>query len=714
MLNKISKLPQLYRYFGPGWLAFRAGYALRTRSGLLRRQTTPFAWAERPLQSWLRADCPADPEAYRAWRAQHGGRFLFASLPEYPEGWDTQSVIVQAGELLAGRWRYFEHSVYEVGFPPDWLLNPLTGQRLPSGRHWSQISDFGQGDIKFVWEPNRFAAVYTLVRAYAASGGQDERYPAAFWTLIEDWAARNPPHLGPNWKCGQETAFRVMAWCFGLYAFARSAYTTAARIAHLAAMIAAQAERIERNIGYARSQRNNHAVSEGVGLWTVGLLFPEFARADRWRDLGHRVIEAEMRRQVYDDGSYAQHSLNYHRVMLHDCLWALRLGEQNAAPLSGTVYDRFGRAVDFLAELVDPESGEVPNYGGNDSALVLPLNGCEVTDFRPAIQAGGYLRTRKRLLPPGAWDEDLLWLFGPEALRSAHQPRERAVIYEAPVGGYYTLRDAESWLMVRCAEYRDRPHHADQLHVDLWWRGVNVACDAGSYLYNGQPPWHNGLTTTTVHNTVSIDGLDQMTRASVFLWLDWAEGKAKRTVSPERGEIIYWEGEHNGYRRLADPVTHRRGILRLGGDTWLILDALDGAAMHHYRLHWLLPDFPYTAQACRLTLNTPAGEFFVQAGEFAGHGDWSAMRGDESTGVRGWRSRYYGYKEPALSLALEARGRAIRFWTLFSPHQASIMISGDSLTVAGPDGEAQIRLAGGTGLVRAVELAGGDRLEVEQ
>ena len=37
--------------------------------------------------------------------------------------------------------------------------------------------------------------------------------------------------------------------------------------------------------------------------------------------------------------------------------------------------------------------------------------------------------------------------------------------------------------MVRCHRYRDRQGQCDTLHVDLWWRGRNVLCDAGSYQY---------------------------------------------------------------------------------------------------------------------------------------------------------------------------------------------------------------------------------------
>ena len=74
------------------------------------------------------------------------------------------------------------------------------------------------GDLKFIWEPGRFASAYNLARAYWAIG--DDSYAETFWQLIESWEQSNPPNHGAHWKCGQETSLRIMAWCFALYAFA--------------------------------------------------------------------------------------------------------------------------------------------------------------------------------------------------------------------------------------------------------------------------------------------------------------------------------------------------------------------------------------------------------------------------------------------------------------------------------------------------------------
>src|SRR6185369_9740255 len=101
---------------------------------------------------------------------------------------------------------------------------------------------------------SRFGFAYALARAYWRTG--DEAHAEMFWRAAEDWRAKNPPQLGPNWKCGQETSFRVMAWCFALHALLDARATTASRVASLARMIAVSAERIAANFDYALSQRN--------------------------------------------------------------------------------------------------------------------------------------------------------------------------------------------------------------------------------------------------------------------------------------------------------------------------------------------------------------------------------------------------------------------------------------------------------------------------
>jgi len=673
-VNKLQVFTYLYRYFGPGWLAYRLGYALRIHSGWLRRQIPTTRWEEQPLAGFLADAGLADPHAYLEWRKSHAPKFFFdsadrAAFLSYFTQWDRDgaAAVHEADDLAEGNFRYFRHTPVQAGWLPNWHHNPFTGQSLPADRHWSQIDDFSQGDIKVIWDLSRFGFVYALVRAYWRTG--DEAYPERFWQLVEDWRVHNPPQRGANWKCGQETSFRLMAWSFGLHGFLDSSATTAERVSMLAQMIAVSGARIEANLRHALSQQNNHGISEGMGLWTAGLLFPEFQASSRWREKGRAVLESLGRDLIYEDGSFAQHSANYQRLALHDYLWAMRLGALNDQPFSQGLQERVQQAGEFLYQVQDEVSGRLPCLGHNDGSLILPLSNCDYQDYRPVIQAIHYLTTGTRRCGGGPWEEDLLWLFGPQAFQSTANSPAR-VDFQSRQGGFYSLRSKSGFAFTHCATYRHRPAHADTLNVDIWWRGQNMALDAGSYSYNAPPPWDNPFTHASVHNGVTVDGADPMVRAGRFLWLPWVKGTMLSWQRSLDCQEVHWVGEYDGYQRLPHPVRVRRGIQQLGDESWLIQDWLESDWEHTYRLQWLLPDLPYCwdEESGQLELDTPAGKYYVTM-HAPGKPVCTLVRADAHS-PRGWKSPYYYSREPALSLDCLVRAGSLTFWTLFGPKPA--------------------------------------------
>ena len=684
MLTKIKTLASLYGQLGFRWSAFRLAYAFRLRTGLIRLQTPQYKWSNRPLGTWLKKNIPSGIESYALWRKNHLPNFFdsVGARSPRPVSWNTQPAIDEAGKLLSGEIKYFSHQFYKTGFPPNWQSD--------THKHWSQISDDNviarralalpdeaipndeeiasppktksggsqrHVDIKYIWEPNRFAFVYTLVRAYSAT--QDEKYPQAFWTLIEDWAKHNPPNTGANWKDGQEISLRLIAWTFGYYAFIHSPLTTPQRIADFTVYVASQAERIYKNIDYAISTKSNHTISEAFGLWMVGLLFPELKDSRKYFSLGKKILEEEIK-QIFPDGSYSMYSLNYHRFILHIYLYMIRLSELNQSPISNLVLQKITSSINCLSNLIDSETGQIPFYGSNDGALVFPLNNCDFTDFRPLLQLGSYITKKEFLFESGAWDEDIFWLCGENALTLTLSQKERERL-PSPTGrrvgdegGTYVLHNTNSKAIIHCRDFKSRPSHADQLHVDLWIHGHNIACDAGTYLYSGEGIWRNGLAHTSAHNTVIVDDKDQMNMVSRFTWTNWSKGKVL-----QHNEKI-WQGEHDGYQ----PVIHQRKVLALENDRWLVIDNLSAKESHNYKLHWLLSDFPYVQKLNSILLSLESMKYKMQVGVLNGKGDLSIVRADKNS-TRGWRSRYYGQKEPAISVLLEANQGDAMFWTFF-------------------------------------------------
>jgi len=632
-------------------------YALRKGSGLLKCRHSAVSWNDVQLSKLMTPETPTDPHGFRAYLEDNAGRFFFkfgdfpaATLLGEITGEDgVARTLAVANDYCRGRFLYYSRYVKDLGQPVNWLINPFTGSQHHARSHWCDYPTFspGMGDMKDVWEPSRFACAFWLVRAYALTS--DEKYAAAFWRMFENWCRQNPPNRGPNWKCGQEAAVRVFAWCFALHGFWSAKATSSALVVDMVKMLALHADRIAGNIAYAVSQKNNHALTEAIGLLTVGMLFPQFRSAARWEATGRRILEREVRRQIYDDGSYVQHSMNYHRVMLHDCLWAVRLAELNEQPLSTELVRRVSLAGEFLQEMLDTECGGVPNYGANDGALVLPLSACDYRDYRPTVQAAHYLATRRRILANGPWDEMALWLYGTEALQS---PFDKVALTSRrfDAGGYYTLRSADSWCMIRCHTYRDRPSHVDPLHVDLWHKGVNLLSDSGTYKYYlpDEPTMERYFKNIAAHNTIEIDGRGPLELVSRFLWLPWPKAKCLEH-SEQR-----WCGEHYAYARSPWHVIHRRTVEYQSDSKWVIADELRGRGRHQIVLRWHLCDGRLTADVQQRRIGIERGGARVtMLVEGPDEMQMDVQQGvDNADDVSGWTSHYYSQREPRPTVRL--------------------------------------------------------------
>jgi asparagine synthase (glutamine-hydrolysing) len=377
----------------------------------------------------------------------------------------------------------------------------------------------------------------------------------------------------------------------------------------------------------------------------------------------------------------------------------IRLAELNQSPVSSLILNRVTASIDYLSQLIDPDNGQMPVYGSNDGALVLPLNNCDFTDYRPLLQLGSYVTKKQFLFESGPWDEDIFWFYGEQEISRAERSRSDSVGEDeagARVrahqtrssfsnGGIYLLHSTNSKAVIRCTDFQSRPSHADQLHVDLWLDGENIACDAGTYLYSGEGLWRNGLARTAVHNTVTVDDQDQMKMLTRFTWTKWARGKVL-----QHDENI-WQGEHDGYKRLIDPVIHKRTVLLVGEDRWLVVDHLTCKQSHHYALHWLLTDVAYEQQEHSILLSLDPEKYKVQVGLLGGKSAFSVVRGDPDS-TRGWRSQYYGDKEPAISLMLETARAQACFWTFFGFEQDIAQIDGETFKLTSHDGTTSIDL----------------------
>jgi hypothetical protein len=507
-----------------GWrnCAVVAAHRVVLRTGLYERNL--------PLESCPIADPlnglpPLDPLPDHAWVARSRGRCLAA-----------------ADALLAGTATWFSNESHAVGSPPDWFLDPASGQRFPDGtQHWSRCRPFAGADIKRCWELSRWGWAPLLIRAWRFTG--DHRYRDGFNRWCQSWCLANPVNGGSNWLCGQEASMRLL--------HALQAWQLADAPAQLpdsrpqrAAFAVAHLQRISATERYAQAQDNNHWTSEATALFIGGSWLAASASAHasagrRWAAEGRRALERSVTRLVMADGSFSQHSLTYHRLLLDTLaqveLWCRWL---DLPCFSERFQQRCRAATHWFAALLDPCSGDGPNLGSNDGAFCYQLHSQPYRDFRTTLQLASLLFSGQQALGPGPWDEPLHWLglisptaeglgaSSPQAPEAAGSKSPPAVQLFAD-GGYGLLRPTSStWALLRLPVYRFRPAHADALHLDLWHQGVNLLRDGGSYAYNAVAADLAYFPGIASHNSVQFDGTEPMPRLGRFLWGDWLQLEA--------------------------------------------------------------------------------------------------------------------------------------------------------------------------------------------
>ena len=446
---------------------------------------------------------------------------------------------------------------------------------------------------------------------------------------------RNPANSGPNWKCGQEASIRLI----NLLLAARILGTYRNPSSNLDKIVALHCTRIMPTIRYAVAQNNNHGTSEAAALFIGGawLMSQELKgtlrkAAEKWCKTGRRLLEDRVNALVAKDGSFSQYSVNYHRVLV-DTLCQVELWRQElqVASFSDRYMARSRAAVKWLSAMTDASTGDAPNLGANDGARLYDLSVLKYRDFRPSVQLGSILLCGERAYDEGKWDEPLLWL-GLEPSEKVISPSIESVVHGD--GGDIIMRADQSRALVRFARYNFRPSHADCLHLDLWYRGLNILRDGGTFSYNTDPRLLDYFSGTESHNTVQFDGRNQMPRIGRFLFGEWLKMSECTDIRRE-GESLSWTGAYTDWKQ----ARHRRTVI-VRGNIWRVIDEIDGfhdKAVLRWRLipeKWTLAGNTCDSALARLRVSSTAT---VQRFELA----------------TGWESLYYQQKTELPVLELE-------------------------------------------------------------
>jgi len=548
----------------------------------------------------------------------------------------TPELTQQFNELKSGNFLLFNSLYKNLGMNYDWLTNPDSGFKYDVNKHWTEIPDYSTaaGDIKFVWEKSRFSYLYDIIR-YDYHSGID-----CSEMVIHDilsWITANPVNCGPNYRCSQEMSLRILNWTFALHYYKNSPNLDYKVFDQIQYAIYCHLDHIYNNIDFSRiAVRNNHAITETLTLYLGGLLYPALPGAAKWKQKGKQWFEEEIAYQVYDDGTFLQFSMNYHRIVVQLMTWAIALSEKNEEKFSSVVYDRAAKSVAFLRTCMNDANGWLPNYGANDGALFFKLNDAHYRDYRPALQAlAGALQKNTEF---NNSNEDSYWYN--IQLIETNTVNQKNGVFQFDKGGYYVIREPDTLTFIKCGGYKDRPSHADNLHIDIWHNGENALLDAGSYKYNTDKDTMRYFSGTASHNTVMLNDLDQMLKGGHFIWFYWS-----RFIEAELAETTdeyIFTGKVSVYRYINKNITHKRTITKIKGKAeWTITDELTGIpAGISLKQLWHIPKEPPQNTSIRATNISEASL--------------------QQEITEGWYSGLYGQKIPTKTIYFNSKEPVIK------------------------------------------------------
>jgi hypothetical protein len=472
----------------------------------------------------------------------------------------------------------------------DWHLDPVHGKRAPLDP-WFKIPflDFAVvGDHKVTWELSRHQHLVTLAKAQLLSGDNNDKYVRELISQWRSWINANSYPLGINWGSTLEVAFRSLSW---IWVDQLLGMTECAEFrSELGPALAFHGRYIERYLSTYFSP-NTHLLGEAVALFFLGTLYPQMPGAARWKESGWQIVLHEAGRQVRPDGVYFEQSLHYHVYALDFFLYARLLAARNGIEIPPAYDAVLGRMLDVVAALA--QAGPAEGFGDDDGGRLWNPRRNRTEQMTDPLALGAVMYDRE--FSAARLTEEAIWLFGNQALadisKSQANPAAHSIAF--PDGGLYVLADSQPYTQTMVVDAgpqgvgRSGHGHADALSLRLTMDGRRWLVDSGSGVYISKDPGdRNTFRGTGAHNTMRVDGVDQAVAEEPFSWTHIPTTQAENWIAGK--SFTYFVGSHNGFARLADPVVHRRHVLKIAGGLWLVRDvaAACGRAAHELEIRW--------------------------------------------------------------------------------------------------------------------------------
>ena len=584
-------------------------------------------------------------------------------LEEHKAEWKVP-LLAEADMVIEHRLSYFDLQDKHLETPINWHKDHSANIYSNTG-HILDVNyrDFKvNGDCKLVWEPNRHHQMVVLARAYQVTG--DIKYAQAVVEQITDWLDQNPYGKGMNWRSPLELAIRLINWVWTIDLIKDSGLFVGDFKARLLESVFLHCRDVSSKFSQGTSA-NNHLVGEAAGVYIAASYFSMLQDAAIWKNNSKRVLEREIVAQSFADGCTKEHAFSYQFFVLQFYLFTGLAGKWAGDDFSESYWETLKRLSEFVVRIA--EGGEYyPMLGDQDDGYVLDL-GDHVHDINALTDVVGYFYDDSIFASTQAC-ESSFWLFN-----NRQEKINQGVLADSGLSsvafedsGYYLLQGGkvsdnnQASILMDVAELgytAIAAHgHADALSCVVRINQHDLFVDTGTYDYFSFPEWRNHFRKTQAHNTLEIDGLDQSVMTGPFMWESHAQASCIEWSTTDSGGKIV--AAHDGYQRLASPVTHQRDVeLDITQQQIIITDHVKAQAHHQVAIYFHFSEYCQDIRIeegiCYLTLSD--NEIVITLPEQVKATLVQGVPNDDAQIPSiGWLSRGYHQKVPITTLVLNA------------------------------------------------------------
>lgn len=381
----------------------------------------------------------------------------------------------------------------------DWFYDPTgTSPENPKNNEWQ-------------WQLNRMMFWDALGDAYAVTG--DEKYARTFADHLRSWTAQCPvPEAmqvqpGSAWRPIEAGLRMANYWPAAYQRFLQSPSVSDSDLVTFAHSVLDHGRYLRK---FAAREDGNHLTMGMSGLYSAGVLFPEFTESADWRTTAVDTLAGDASVQFLPDGGQFELTPGYHNIALDNFLQIADVAKKTgrADEIPPVYWAMAEKAYDYDLALMTPDR-LLPCF--NDS---WPLSAGYIysralrffpdrADFQWALTNG------EKGAPPAFTSKFLDWS-GYAVMRSGWERDANYLVFDVGPAGHGHI-------------------HQDKLGVVLWAWGRRLLMDVGGGSYE-KSKWRSWSISTAAQNCVVIDGLSQMIPEE---WKPGGHSKDPRYVSQQ-------------------------------------------------------------------------------------------------------------------------------------------------------------------------------------